>query len=152
MWLNCQVPEIYETADLWQIICNLSLNETTCWACDKSKFLKLLLQIAISAFWQYGNMFILTQALIVRSLEHLRMAAISSKLKPCSVQWLWGLLKRKTLYKMKCDTSSNDTSSNEPFRLKVTSSKWHFVDCAHCRKTRSSNSFDEKKESYLSNG
>ena len=44
----------------------------------------------------------------------------------------------------KCDTSSNDTSSNEPFRLKVTSSKWHFVDCAHCRKTGSSNSFDEK--------
>ena len=32
----------------------------------------------------------------------------------------------------KCDTSSNDTLSNEPFHLKVTSSKWHFVDCAHC--------------------
>ena len=43
----------------------------------------------------------------------------------------------------KCDTSSNDTSSNEPFRLKVTSSKWLFVECTHCRKMISSNSFDE---------
>ena len=38
-----------------------------------------------------------------------------------------------------CDTLSNDTSSNEPFRLKITSSKWHFVDWAHCRKMVSSN-------------
>ena len=50
-----------------------------------------------------------------------------------------------TYIKAVCDTLSNDTSSNEPFRLKVTSSKWHFVDWAHCRKMVSSNSFDEKK-------
>ena len=43
-----------------------------------------------------------------------------------------------------CDTLSNDTSSNEPFRLKVTSLKWHFVNRTHCRKMVSSNSFDEK--------
>ena len=49
-----------------------------------------------------------------------------------------------TSYQPKFDTSSNDTSSNEQFRLKVTSSKWHFVDCAQCQKTVSLNSFDEK--------
>ena len=51
----------------------------------------------------------------------------------------------------KCDTLSNDTSSNEPFRLKVTVSKWHFVRCAHCRKTGSSNSFDENISWLISN-
>ena len=38
---------------------------------------------------------------------------------------------------------------NEPFRLKVTSSKWHFVDWAHCRKTVSLNTFDEKNHDKL---
>ena len=52
---------------------------------------------------------------------------------------------------MKCDTSSNDTSSNEPLRLKVTSSKWHFVDCAHCRKIVLSNRFDEKMSWLIAN-
>ena len=51
----------------------------------------------------------------------------------------------------KCDTSSNDTSSNEPFRLKVTSSKWLFVECTHCRKMISSNSFDENISWLIAN-
>ena len=54
-------------------------------------------------------------------------------------------------FHLKCDTSSNDTSSNEPFRLKVTLSKWLFVDCTHCRKMVSSNSFDKNILYFMAN-
>ena len=41
------------------------------------------------------------------------------------------------------DTSSNDTSSTEPFRRKGFLSKCHFVECPLRRNRFSSNTFDE---------
>ena len=41
------------------------------------------------------------------------------------------------------DTSSNDTLSTEPFRLKGFLSKCHFVECPRRRNRVSSNTFDE---------
>ena len=48
----------------------------------------------------------------------------------------------------RCATLHHSTSSTESFCLQVTSSKWHFVDCADCQKIVSLKSFD-KKMSWL---
>ena len=47
------------------------------------------------------------------------------------------------------DTSSNDTSSTEPFRRKGFLSKCHFVECPLRRNRVSSNTFDEIFNAHL---
>ena len=55
------------------------------------------------------------------------------------------MLDQKRIY----DTSSNETSSTEPFRRKGFLSKCHFVECPLRRNRISSNTFDEIFNAHL---
>ena len=75
------------------------------------------------------------RALIRSSTVIMLVKSIIYILRGCGLHFKW-------VY----DTSSNDTLSKEPFRLKVLSSKWHFVEYTHCRMVISPIIFNENNK------